>query len=216
MMRKRLLHKTANHSARFALPGVALCSRFSLALSLLVGTYTVAACELETITQMSAAQQGYAFTQEKQIPVLRRPLLSEGKLWLTQDDKLVWHIESPVVSTMVFSESGLRQFNGAGEMTLSSDDSLYGELSAVFINVFAGDFSALMDNFSLALDCQDSSDNWTLTLLPVTEPYSSILVSVTLSGSTLLETLAFEEVRGDTTLLQLQETDSPPYRVDLE
>lgn len=191
-----------------------------ISLALYVGAAalgnTVSACELETVTNAVAGQSGYVFVQEKTIPALSRVLISNGNIWLVENNTLIWHLQKPIVSTMVFSDSGIRQYDSQGNLNMRSGDPLFSEFSSVFIRLLEGDFTALKDSFRIEMTCDDDVQRWELTLEPVAERFAAIIKEITLSGGETLQSLSFEEQRGDKTSLQLEVSDIPPERAYLE
>jgi hypothetical protein len=181
-------------SNNIALPGYI----FTLTLSV----SPVFACEPDEISSRIKQPQAFEFVQEKHISALSRPLISTGRLSMNDNNELIWELLSPVASTLMISPAGIRQYNAEGELTMSNTSGQFTELSSLFLSVFSGDMESLQKSFSVSANC-GADQEWTLTMQPDNQSLAKILAQVQISGSESLDTITYEEKRGDMTTIYL-------------
>ncbi len=177
---------------------------------ILLNCYSIlsaASCNMDFINTKILNNPFYAnFTQTKTIPVLSRPLISKGLIWMSPTGKLVWQNQLPIKSTMVISDSGVNFYNKNDQLLPDNNHTMVKDISALFLNLLSGNSALLAEQFVQSLLCTD--DSWQLDLEPINKSLSEIMVKITLYGSDSLNVIAFQEKRGDKTRIELFQLES--------
>lgn len=139
------------------------------------------------------------FHQQKQLKVLRKPLLSTGTFTYHQSKGVIWKTQTPVVSLLLVSESKL--LTGQGEQSVPA------AFGKVFKAMLGGDLAALSEGF--ALTASDQKTAWQLVLTPKDEMLKSVIGSMILSGDTELRQLEIRETGGNITLISFDNITHP-------
>ncbi|MFU8789765.1 MAG: outer membrane lipoprotein carrier protein LolA [Methylobacter sp.] len=139
------------------------------------------------------------FHQQKQLKVLRKPLLSTGTFTYHQSKGVIWKTQTPVVSLLLVSESKL--LTGQGEQALPA------AFGKVFKAMLGGDLAALSEGF--ALTPSDQKTAWQLVLTPKDEMLKGLIGSMILSGDTELRRLEIRETGGNITLISFDNITHP-------
>ena len=165
-------------------------------------SHTFAACTIESINEKIAKSNVLAnFTQSKTINGLSRPLISKGIIWMRSTGELIWQTTLPIKSTMVIRESGIKLFNKNDVLLPENKYPLAKDISRLFLSILGGDVKKLEDNFVQNVNCKDSS--WQVDLQPENKTLSGIIETIRLSGSDEIESIGFQEKRGDKTEIKL-------------
>ena len=164
------------------------------------------ACDIETVKEILNQKTLQAeFKQLKTIKVLSRPLTSKGVIWKTVDSTIIWQTQQPFVSTLVLSQSNILRFNNKHQLKAASTQAkvkaIEQEMSQLFFNVFSGNLAELEKSFEQTLSCD--AGLWSLVLTPKDEKLKNILLSISLKGASTLNSISFQEKRGDITDITL-------------
>ena len=153
------------------------------------------------------------FTQSKHINGLSRPLISKGLIWMSPAGQLVWQTQMPIKSTLVITESGIKFFNKQDELLPDNNYPLANKISGLFLSILGGDVKKLEASFVQNLNCEKK--RWQLDLEPKNKSLSGIIKVISLSGNDDIESIGFQEQRGDRTVIELVRQESTT-RVKLE
>jgi hypothetical protein len=141
-----------------------------------------------------------AFTEEKVIKVLKRPLASSGTLIFSSKWGLYRAAKQPFVQELLVNTAGIAQRDANGKiekLDVEKAPLAKGVIDA-FLLVFSGDDKALAADFDLFFDGEAA--DWTLGLVPKKKPLSQFIASLIVTGKKgVLESLVVFEVNGDKT-----------------
>ncbi|MDO9167993.1 MAG: outer membrane lipoprotein carrier protein LolA [Methylobacter sp.] len=139
------------------------------------------------------------FHQQKQLKVLRKPLISTGTFTYDQNKGVIWKTLTPVVSLLLVNESKL--LTGQGEQAVPA------AFGKVFKAMLGGDLAALTDGF--VITGTDQKTSWQLALIPKDEMLKKIISTMVLSGDTELRQLEIRETGGNVTLISFDNISHP-------
>ena len=114
---------------------------------------------------------------------------------------LVWQTQLPIRSTMVINNSGVKFFNKNDQLLTVNNYAITNDISALFLSILSADMVKIEEQFHQQLNCEDNK--WQLQLNPKNKNLAAIINSISISGSSYLETIAFQEKRGDETKIKL-------------
>ena len=154
------------------------------------------------------------FTQTKSLRVLKRPLVSKGRVVFLAEKGILWQIREPFATRILVKRDALVNWNDAGEaQRLSFEQSpIFGALARVFMALFTGEVDPLRKFFQIDLDIGKSS--WQLTLTPRDKDFAKIIARVRAMGGRFVNELRMEEGRGDQTLIEFSNMATQSCRLD--
>ncbi|PCJ35510.1 MAG: hypothetical protein COA75_10140 [Cellvibrionales bacterium] len=150
------------------------------------------------------------FEQRKYIHILPQPLLSKGVFQLDKKTGLVWQINTPVSSRIVFDSAGIHQRQkGQAGWEISNERpgvAMIGELMraalsydwALLENYFFinGSINSSINDIS---ETQGGKQQWALTLTPKETTLQKTIKYISLAGEQTLTSLILFEVNNDRT-----------------
>ena len=147
-----------------------------------------------------------SFEQRKYIHILPQPLLSKGVFQLDKKTGLVWQINTPVSSRIVFDSAGIHQHQkGQAVWEISNDRpgvAMIGELMRAALSY---DWPLLENYFFIngsindIAETQSGKQQWTLTLTPKETTLQKTIKHISLAGEQALTSLTLFEVNNDRT-----------------
>ncbi len=162
----------------------------------------IADCDVESVNAKISKSNLYAnFTQTKTIASLSRPLISKGQIWMSSEGQLVWQTQFPIQSTMVMSGQGVKLYNKNNQLQHDSNNAMVKNISGLFLSLLSGNVDELEQKFHQQLTCAEML--WKLELRPKDESLLKMIEQLSLQGSDILEIIAFQEARGDSTTIDL-------------
>ncbi|MDA0990355.1 MAG: outer membrane lipoprotein carrier protein LolA [Verrucomicrobia bacterium] len=141
-----------------------------------------------------------AFTQEKTIVALSRPLTSHGHFVFSKTHGACWKTERPFVSTVLMTPNRFTQINPDGtiETIPSSRHAMMQAMTAVFTAMLTMDPILLAQHFDVF--AQQTEGGWTIGLVPRQTDMRKLIRGITLAGEdTVLSQLTLYEQYGDRT-----------------
>ena len=141
------------------------------------------------------------FHQQKQLKVLRKPLIATGTFTYHQSKGVIWKTLTPVVSLLLVNESKL--VTGQGEQAVPA------AFGKVFKAMLGGDLAALGEGFTITASEQKTS--WQLVLTPKDEMLQKIISTLQLSGDTELRQLEIRETGGNITSIRFANISHPQH-----
>jgi hypothetical protein len=149
------------------------------------------------------------FREEKQISLLRDPLVSEGSIVFAPPGRLVRRTRIPSASVLLITGSRLSYQAGGERRSLDVDSHpMIRATTDIFRLVLAGDSTALMSRF----DVQTSilgDDQWTIALRPRLAPLTDTIHEIRIEGSAdRLSKIYIGEINGDESTTTFSDMDT--------
>ncbi|WP_432740519.1 outer membrane lipoprotein carrier protein LolA [Methylobacter sp. G7] len=160
---------------------------------------------LQSTARLAKTEITYGtFHQQKQLKVLRKPLISTGTFTYDPNKGVIWKTLTPVVSLLLVNESKL--LTGQGEQAVPA------AFGKVFKAMLGGDLAALSDGF--VITGTDQKTSWQLALIPKDEMLKKIISTMVLSGDTELRDLEIREAGGNVTRITFDNISHPQQLTD--
>jgi len=159
------------------------------------------------------------FREERRIALLRKPLVSSGRVYFAPPDRLARHVEEPRRSTALI-EGGALRFGADGtsrSLDLETNPAVRGFVDG-FRLLLAGDLEGLRRLYDVRLaPPAEAREAWAIVLRPSDAPLRAAIESIELRGRalTLLE-LSVRETNGDETRMEFSEVRSDRRFTDAE
>jgi outer membrane lipoprotein-sorting protein len=151
------------------------------------------------------------FRQEKNLKVLKKPLISTGTFIYHRSRGVIWQTLTPVPSVLLVNQTRL--------MTAQGEQALPPAFGRVFTAMFGGDVQAMKEGF----DISGTNDKtaWKLQLKPKDALLQKIIVDMQLTGGKELQRIDIKEANGNFTRITFDqithpETLTPAQEADFE
>lgn len=174
--------------------------------------------QLQQIFQRISAQQTVRanFVQQKSLASINKVFKSTGRVLFTQNQGVLWQIESPVQADLVMTAHSLLQKTSNTQSRIQLDQSPYGGVATVFLHLMRGDLTTLQQHFtiqSIRREGTGKAPEWSIRLLPKTSVMKKIFSSVDVSGDDFVQQIRLLDKTNATTLIQFHQQRSQPVQL---
>ncbi|TRZ56172.1 MAG: outer membrane lipoprotein carrier protein LolA [Rhodocyclaceae bacterium] len=167
--------------------------------------------ESDTLSRIGAQMEQHPmvradFIQSKQMPALKRPLVTSGRLVYSRRHGVLWQIEQPYRMSYVLGEDRIIEIAADGtrrERGLRDVPGL-AQVGRVFRAMLGANTAALRDLFEVSV--QGSPEKWEIDLKPRQAQLAQFLSGLQLSGGHYLESIRISEAGGETTQIRFRNT----------
>jgi len=155
--------------------------------------------------QKPANVQG-AFTQQRQLKSLSKPMVTGGKFVLIPKKGLLWQMQKPFETTLRVRADGIMQWNGSAWTNPNQGKVGQSQQIKLFLDLLGGNTQGLEKQFNLALS--GTEKQWTLNLTPKTAVTRQIFNHIVISGDSVVRKIELDEKQGDKTVMQFREVQT--------
>ncbi len=136
------------------------------------------------------------FTQVKSLEAFKRPISSSGHLVVSQDQGVLWQVESPYQVTFVVKGEAFLEVHPDGSVRSRGTEGVRSQshISRLFGALFSGNARELEKYFSVRGYAGD--EHWQLELFP-REEMAHYLKVVAITGADFVDDISIEEAGGD-------------------
>ncbi len=163
----------------------------------------------EKMAEITTVQAG--FTQEKELPVLERTMVIEGRMALQQPDHIAWHVDKPVRYRMVIRGSQLEQWDEDTDRVQKLNLDRNPAYRAMFQQLsawFSGRYEKLLEQYTMRVE---SSEPVVLVFSPREEgDFAELISSVTITfreDESYIEKLEILEANESLSTIRFQGTE---------
>ena len=161
----------------------------------------------DTLVRILAAHKGLGFAahfaEEKQIGVLRRPLISSGQLIFISERGLYRHLQQPFSQELLMTSKAIQQRNARGQTETINLEALPVAQAFVnaFLSLFSGSWATLHSHFHVYFSQPDQhKQHWQLGLKPTNQAMTRLISCLIVAGQdTRFNDLWVQEANGDIT-----------------
>lgn len=146
------------------------------------------------------------FTQTKYLSLLSDKMVSEGKMYYRQSDKLRWEYTTPYSYLFIFN--GTKVYVGGKnrkDVIDTNTNKVFKEVARIMMNTVTG--KALSDSSDFSVNIESSGTNWIVMLVPkkkdIKQMFSKIVLTFTKSNTMISEINIYEK-NGDRTNIKLK------------
>ncbi len=159
--------------------------------------------ELAQTLQKPANVQG-AFTQQRYLKSLSKPMTTNGQFVLIPKRGLLWHMQKPFENRLRVRADGIMQWNGKSWVA-ANQSKMNGQSQQIrlFLDLLGGNTQGLEKQFDLQLS--GSQQKWTLRLNPKTALMKQIFNHIEISGDSVVRRIELNEKQGDRTVMQFNQ-----------
>ena len=168
--------------------------------------WAFSAAELAQTLQKPANVQG-AFTQQRYLKSLSKPMTTNGQFVLIPKRGLLWHMQKPFENRLRVRADGIMQWNGKSWVA-TNPSKMNGQSQQIrlFLDLLGGNTQGLEKQFDLQLS--GSQQKWTLRLNPKTALMKQIFNHIEISGDSVVRRIELNEKQGDRTVMQFNQVQT--------
>ncbi|WP_107879123.1 LolA family protein [Neisseria animaloris] len=158
--------------------------------------------ELSQTLQKPDNVQG-AFTQQRYLKSLSKPMTTNGQFVLVPKRGLLWHMQKPFDNRLRVRSDGIMQWNGKNWVAANASK-MSGQTQQIklFLDLLGGNTQGLEKQFNLQLS--GTQQKWTLRLDPKTALMKQIFTRIDISGDNVVRRIELNEKQGDRTVMQFE------------
>ncbi len=153
------------------------------------------------------------FVQTKYMKLLNDKMVSQGKMYYQQSDKLRWEYTSPYTYTFVLNGSKVMLNKGKRSDVINVNQSkFFKEIARIMMNSVVG--KCLTDEKDFKVSISSTATQWVATLVPQRKDMKQMFQKIVLyfsRSAKMVSTVELIEKKGDRTVIQLKnvKTNSP-------
>jgi|GEM_PF-2795881 len=154
------------------------------------------ATELDQIATLVKPSVGLTadFQQERTIPVLSRPLLSQGRISVPRDGEVVWAQDTPYAVVLKFTAQGMTEIGPDGTEHVA-DNPMVASMGRTFISLLSGDPAALSAHF-IVVDAKADEVSWSMILRPKDDLLRVAIQTIEISGHENIDAVTILDAQG--------------------
>lgn len=186
----------------------------------LLGTGVVQA---QTPTEIAQAQQVFQqlshmplvranFEQQKKLVSMNKTFVSKGTVLFTQQQGVLWQIQIPVKADLVVTPQKLVQKTQRTMSQINVQQSPYGSVATLFLQLMAGDQATLVKNFNLT-HIEKNSNSWNIELTPKSALFKKLFKQVQAQGGQYVNQITIQEKDGNITTIRFSQQTTQPLQL---
>jgi hypothetical protein len=155
-----------------------------------------------------------SFTQERSMRVLKRPLVSRGRLIAVADQGVLWQVREPHAVTVLVTADAVVEWDDQGTarpMQMASSP-VFRTLGDALLGVLTGDTGKLGTLFELSPLPADRG--WRLELTPKDPGLAAMITAIEIAGGRFVEKVVIREASGDRTVITFGDFRTEPGVLD--
>ena len=165
----------------------------------------------DVITRINKAASGLktmtcSFTQTKYLSLLSDKMISQGKMYYKQPNKLRWEYTSPYQYLFVFNGSKVYVSNKSRKNVIDTQtNKVFKEVARIMMSTVTG--TALSNSSDFSIDVADGKSVWKITLIPKKKEMKKMFSKIELSfikSSLMITEINIYEKNKDRTNIQLK------------
>lgn len=177
---------------------------------LCVGSSYLWASDLTELKAITATPENLSgtFQQNKYLAQLETSLKSTGEFNYVRDKKIIWHILTPVDSTLELTPNSMLSYQG--DQQVSKLDGESNPVVAVFSDIFFGVMTAqwqVLEQY-FTVEAEVKGQQWQAKLTPTDKNVANFIQQVSLSGDQYLQQITLFEPEGNRTQIEFDKLQS--------
>lgn len=145
------------------------------------------------------------FVQTKTVKILNEKLVSKGRMWYQQPNRLRWEYLTPYTYTFVFNGAKVSlKKNNRNDVIDVNRNRMFKEIASIMMNSVVG--KCLTDKKSFRTTVRDTSAEWVATLVPLSKELKQMFTGIVLhfnKEKNVVVKVEMLEKNGDTTVIVL-------------
>ena len=152
------------------------------------------------------------FEQQKKLVSLNKTFSSQGEILFNKQQGVLWQIKKPVQADLVVTPKKLVQKTQRTLSEINVQQSPYGSVATLFLQLMAGDQATLTQNFNVTY-VENTSKGWQVQLTPKNALFKKLFTQVDAQGGQYVNQIVLQEKDGNTTTIRFSQQNSQPMNV---
>jgi len=149
------------------------------------------------------------FEQQKKLTSLNKTFSSNGQVLFSKSQGVIWQIQKPVQADLIVTPKKLLQKTQRTMSQLEINNSQYGSVATMFLQLMAGDETALAKNFNVVAANYKTSA-WDVTLTPKSALFKKLFVKVNAQGGRYVNRIVITEQANNMTIINFSQQTAQP------
>ena len=149
------------------------------------------------------------FEQQKKLTSLNKTFSSNGQVLFSKSQGVIWQIQKPVQADLIVTPKKLLQKTQRTMSQLEIDNSQYGSVATMFLQLMAGDETALAKNFNV-VTANYTTSAWDVTLTPKSALFKKLFVKVNAQGGRYVNRIVITEQANNMTIINFSQQTAQP------
>ena len=170
----------------------------------------------QIFTQLAATPMVRAqFEQQKKLASLNKTFVSKGTVLFSKSQGVIWNIQSPVQANLIVTPYKLVQKTQRTYSQIEIDNSPYGSVATMFLQLMSGNETALAKNFNI-VSASYSPAQWNVALTPKSSLFKKLFVRVDAQGQRYVDRIVLSEQANNTTTIRFSQQTTQPQTLTAE
>lgn len=167
----------------------------------------------EIFQQVSATPVVHAhFEQQKKLASLNKTYVSKGNVVFSKQQGVLWQMKSPVQADLIVTPQKLVQKTQRTMSQINVQQSPYGSVATLFLQLMAGDEKALASNFNI-VNATHNAQGWAVTLTPKSTLFKKLFNQVNVQGARYVNQIVIQEKDNNLTQIRFSQQTSQPQNL---
>lgn len=163
--------------------------------------------------QVSATPVVHAhFEQQKKLTSLNKTYVSKGNVVFSKQQGVLWQMQTPVQADLVVTPQKLVQKTQRTMSQINVQQSPYGSVATLFLQLMAGDEKALASNFNI-VSATHNNQAWAVTLTPKSSLFKKLFNQVNVQGGRYVNQIVIQEKDRNITQIRFSQQTSQPQNL---
>lgn len=149
------------------------------------------------------------FEQQKKLTSLNKTFSSNGQVLFSKSQGVIWQIQKPVQADLIVTPKKLVQKTQRTMSQLEIDNSQYGSVATMFLQLMAGNETALAKNFNVVA-ANYTTSAWDVTLTPKSALFKKLFVKVNAQGGRYVNRIVITEQANNMTIINFSQQKAQP------
>lgn len=156
------------------------------------------------------------FEQTRNISGISAPLVSKGRLIMSQAHGVWWQQETPFIMRLLLTQQKMVQtIDGQDpeEINAKSNPQIF-QFNALLSALLKADIAVLKQDFEITFEAtplkEEGRGNWYLQLKPITSPLDKIFLKINLKGKNYINTIHIYDKQGDISVINFSNQTTKP------
>ena len=149
------------------------------------------------------------FVQQKKLSSLNKTFISNGQVLFSKNLGVIWQIQQPVKADLVVTPRKVVQKTQRTMSQIEIDKSQYGSVATMFLQLMAGNETALAKNFNVDA-AHYTNSGWDITLTPKTSLFKKLFIKVNAQGGRYVNRIVITEQANNMTIINFSHQTVQP------
>jgi outer membrane lipoprotein-sorting protein len=149
------------------------------------------------------------FEQQKKLTSLNKTFSSNGQVLFSKSQGVIWQIQKPVQADLIVTPKKLLQKTQRTMSQLEINNSQYGSVATMFLQLMAGDETALAKNFNVVA-ANYTTSAWDVTETPKSALFKKLFVKVNAQGGRYVNRIVITEQANNMTIINFSQQTAQP------